>query len=373
MVAGCSGTSRSLPEIPMGAWPQRAHDSRNTGSASVTVPSRGTAAWDAGEAHIATPLVADGTVYSVSHEATALDAKNGNQQWSFDFDGKADHTPVLLEDALVAVADDQVVALGRDDGSAVWSTPLPEIATGAVTATPDGSLVVVPVGDNHLEAFDPENGERQWRASIIASRKAAISGETVYATGYRADGDTGLLRAFSAADGSTLWEADLTHPDAPPVVVDEGLVVADAGTVALHDTSDGTRRRALGSFGERVAVPPAVSDGTVYVAAGNGGLAAVSLDDGTETWRNEVRVNIETGISVGIEAVVAPVSDLPEADLPGIAAFERTDGSPRWEHAIEGFDAAASTPAVLADAAVFYTSNESIGVVALGDLPSGTK
>lgn len=372
-VAGCTGSNRNLPERPTGRWRHRAHDARNSGSSRALVPPRGTPAWDAGEAHMAAPLVAGGVVYSVSREVTALDAKNGDVRWSYDLKGKADHTPALIDDVLVVAADDQVVALATGDGEEVWSTSLTEIVTGAVTASSDQSLVVVPVGDSHLQALDPTNGDRQWRDSIVASRQAAIADGTVYATGYRADGDTGVLRAVSGADGTSLWDADLTHPDAAPVFAEEGLVVADEGTLAVHEPADGERRYVLGDFGDRVAVPPAVADGTAYAASGNGGLAAVSMGDGTVEWRSDVRVTVDTGISVGADAVVVPVSDLPVADLPGVVAFERTDGSHRWERPIEGFDSSVSTPVALADGAIFYSSNESVGVVALGDLPLETE
>ncbi|WP_458209528.1 outer membrane protein assembly factor BamB family protein [Haladaptatus sp. NG-SE-30] len=200
------------------------------------------------------------------------------------------------------------------------------------------------------------------------TKQTAIVDETVYLTGYRQEGETSVLRALSARDGTRQWDVDLDHPDTPPVAADDTLLVADAGTLAVHDPATGERIRELGVFGENVDVPPAVADGTAYVAAGDGGLAAISIADGTVEWNNDVWVTVDTGLTVGNEAIVAPVTD-----LPGIVAFERSDGSRRWEHTIEGFDAAASTPAVLADRAVFYASNESLGVVALGDLPPETE
>lgn len=368
LVAGCLGSNRSLPKRPKGEWRHRAHDVQNTGAADVTVPPRGTPAWDSGEAHIAAPLVADGTVYSVSNEVTALDAKNGDVEWEADLNGKADYTPALLDDTLVVAAADRVVALDRTDGEELWSTSLSGIATGAVTATTTPPLVTVPVGDEYLQALNPETGDRLWQDMIQAAKQAAIVGETVYVTGYRQDGETGILSAILASDGTRQWDVDLEHPDTPPVVTEDALLVADSGTLAVHDPANGERRRELGVFGNIMDVPPAVADGTAYVADWNGGLAAVSIADGTTEWRNDVQVTADTGVTVGAEAVVAPVTD-----LPGIIAFERSDGSRRWEHTIQGFDAAASTPAVLADEAVFYASNESVGVVALGDLPANAE
>lgn len=370
-LAGCfGGPDRSLPEPPTGEWRQSAHDARNTGAAGVAVPPRGTPAWDNGEAHIAAPLVADGTVFSVANEATALDARTGDQQWRTDLPGKADHTPALDSDRLIATTDQQVVALAREDGAELWSTSLPRPADGAVTVVADPPLVTVPVADTGLLAYDSRTGDRLWRDSTISASAAAVADGTAYFTGYKQDGDTGVLRGVAATDGSRLWETDLDHPDAPPVVANDGVLVADGGTLAVHDPADGTRRRPLGTFGDRIEEIPTIDDGTAFIASGEGALVAVSVADGSTEWRVDSRVTAGTGISVGREAVVAAVTDLPESSLAGIAAFERSDGTTRWEHQIEGFDAYASTVPVLAAGAVFYTSNESAGVVALGDLPS---
>jgi outer membrane protein assembly factor BamB len=153
------------------------------------------------------------------------------------------------------------------------------------------------------------------------------------------------------------------------VVTGDGLLVADGGTLAVHDPGDGSRRRELGSYGERIPERPAVADGTAFVVSYSGDLVAVGLADGTERWRAEVSVDTDAGPSVGAEAVVVGAYDLPTESLGGVVALERTDGSARWEHEIEGFDVTVSTPPTLADGAVFYASNESLGVVALGDLP----
>jgi outer membrane protein assembly factor BamB len=142
--------------------------------------------------------------------------------------------------------------------------------------------------------------------------------------------------------------------------------VVDPGTLAVHDPATGERRRELGSFGERIDVAPAVADGTAYVG-GDDGLAAVSLADGTVEWSADVTVTAGTGRTVGRDAVVAPVTD-----GPGVVAFERSGGGRRWEYQIDGFDAAANTSATLTENAAFVVTNDSTGVVALGDLPTSS-
>lgn len=377
-LAGCagwpgrSGGARSLTTRPTGEWGHRAHDARNTATAAVTVPSRVAPAWDRGEAHTAAPLVSGGSVFSVGDGVTSLEGRTGELRWETDLGGSVQHAPALVDDHLILATDDptnpRIVALARDDGSEVWSTSLPAPVGGAVTATADPPLVTVPLGSGGLRAFDSRTGDRLWQETTIGARQATVADGTVYVAGYRRDHDTGVLRAVAATDGSRVWETGLDHPDAPPVFANGDLVVADGGTLAVHDTADGARKRDLGTFGDWIDPPPAVADHTMYVPSTDGGLVAISVDDGSIDWRTDVRVTVGTGVTVGRDAIVAAATTLPGDSLPGIVALERSDGSPRWTHTIDGFDAAASTAPILADGAVFYASNESVGVVALGDL-----
>lgn len=372
-ITGCiGGSDRALPVAPIGEWDQRAHDARNTGASDVEVPSSVDAVWDQGEAHLADPVISDELLFSVSNEATALNAQSGELRWDSDLDGKASHTPALLNDKLFVATKEpphqQLLALHREDGSKEWVESLPAPAGGAVTAIADPHLITVPLGSSALLAYDPQTGDQLWQEAIVGARKTAVIDDTVYVTGYQQDGETGVLRALEVTDGSRRWETELDHPDTPPIVTNEGLLVGDGGTLAIYDATNGTHKRDLGTFGERIHPEPAVADDTVFVPVEGGGLEAVTIGDGSVEWRNDVPVTADTGVTLGQETVVAPVTNLPGDDHAGIAAFQQSDGSRRWGYPIEGFHAGASTSAVLADGAVFYSSNESSGVVALGDL-----
>jgi outer membrane protein assembly factor BamB len=377
-IAGCTGDSgRTLPVDPTGAWRHHAHDPRNTSNADVSVPARGNLVWNAGDAHVAAPLVDDGTVYSVAETATALDAETGKQLWDSELPGTTKQTPALDDDNLIVATDQRLLALSRDDGTEQWSVPLPRPARRPVTLSTEPPLVTVPLaarrGKPGLLAYDTSTGDKVWEESTLAARMTAIEEKTVYTTGYKQDGNTGVVRGLSITDGTQLWEAELESPDTAPVVSDTGVLVADGGTLAIHDIDSGMRDRSLGTFGDRIGTVPAVADDTVYVTTQNRAIVAVSLNDESIRWRKDAGVVNDTGISVGRDAVVASVTNLHEYDLAGIAAFEREDGALRWEHPIEGFDAYPSTPPILAEESVFYTSNESSGVVALGDLPPSDK
>lgn len=371
MTSGClGGSSRPLPDTPRGEWAQRSADRGNTSASDVTVPDRGNRAWDRGDAGSIEPLVADGMVYSIGAEATALDARTGELAWDYEFSEQTAATPVLTEDFFVVAAGRRLLALNRDDGSEEWSVELPRPAERAMTLDPP--LLTVPLTGRRdatgLIAFDADSGDRLWDHSVLAVRTTAIDDERVYTTGYRQDGDTGILRALSVADGSVVWERELDHPDTAPVLAGGEVLVADEGTLAVHDKTDGLRQRSLASFGDRINQPPALRDGVVYVGIDSQEIVALSLEDGSIQWRREG--SAYRGISAGRERVVTSGESLPTKTLAGLAAFDRSDGSVLWEHQIEGFDAFPSTAPVLAEGAVYYSSNDSSGVVALGDLPN---
>lgn len=374
VTGGCLEDSiRTLPETPSGEWPQQSHNSSNTSASDVTVPAQGNQGWDRGEAGTSDPLVSDGMVYSIGGDATALDAQTGEIEWEYEFSEQTEATPVLSRNFFIISAGQQLIALNREDGSEDWTIDIPRPAERAITL--HSSIMTVPLvgelSEPGLLAVDPTNGERLWGHPTLAPRTTAIDDEFVYTTGYRIDGNTGILRALSISDGSLEWEHELDHPDTAPVLTEGEVLVADEGTLAVHDKTDGTRLRSVISFGDHIDQPPAVKNGIAFVGTPSQEIVAVSLNEASVLWRRSG--NAYQGITAGRDAVVTSGESLPNDSLAGLAAFDQSDGSVLWEHQIEGFDSFPSTAPVLAEGAVYYSSNASSGVVALGDLPSETE
>ncbi|MFW6017692.1 MAG: PQQ-binding-like beta-propeller repeat protein, partial [Halapricum sp.] len=372
-VAGCLGlgdSNRALPDDPTGQWHQYAYDSRKSGASDVTVPERGNRAWNAGDAQSVEPVVTDGLVFSVNDGVTALDAKTGEQQWEQELPGSAEVTPTIADEQLLVAAEDRLVSFDCADGSEQWAKSLPLFANDALAT--DGSCVVVPLEARRdgagLVAYDVGDGEQLWTDRTVAAGTAAIHEDVVYVTGYKQDGDTGILRALSAVDGSRMWEVELGHPDASPVATGDGILVCDSGVLAVHERDDGERVRQLGTFGDRIHDPPVVADGLAFIGSGEPAIVAVSIDDGSTAWTSNG--GLAARPSLGRETLVISAESLPEESAAGVAALDYTTGELQWEYPLEGFDVSPSTAPVLADGAVYVVSNESSGVSALGDLPA---
>jgi len=385
-LAGCLGnnkTSRALPETPSGRWEQAGHDAGNTCVSDVTVPARGTLAWEGGTAGTIQPIAAGETVFSVGDALTALDARTGDQRWQRDpgieSPGGAVTGPAVTDEHVLLGVKDQLLAYTREDGTKNWTLSTDGRLSGSVAVGPGHNLGVVPVERapprvGELLAFDPSTGERRWTASLVVPPQAgapAVTETQVYGVGYAAD-NRAVIRGFDATTGERIWKHTLEEPETPPVATPEGVFAGDNGTLRRFSHAGGGGRVVFDPTGENGNLRGvALAEGTAFVLSSSG-LAAVSAGDGTREWSLDADPR-SAGVSVGRETVVAPVSS-DEFDLdtawPCIAALDRATGAVRWYHPLDdAFDPVISTPPVIADGAVFYTGNTTSGVTALGDLP----
>lgn len=360
MLAGCTGPNRSLPDPPTGEWRQRAHDAGNTGAAEVAVPERVAPAWEAGEIHTAAPVIADGTVYTVDDSVTALDGRIGELHWETDLPGDARHAPALTADGLLVATDDsRLLSLTVSDGTERWNVRLPGRPDDALTVA--GDDVVVPCNAGGTVAYATADGAERWRHPFRAAEQPAVGDETVYVTGFPAGRDAVELLALARADGTERWRHTLDELPATPTLAPGRLLVLDGDVLFALDPTSGEEIWSTRVGGGVLNAPPAVADGTIY--APGDGVWALSLDDGTKQWHTEGTVTVDTGVAVGRNAVVTAFTD-----VPGVVALDRADGSTVWEQQIDGFDVSVTVPPAIADGAVFFTSNDHVGLVALGDL-----
>ncbi|MCA9605687.1 MAG: PQQ-binding-like beta-propeller repeat protein [Myxococcales bacterium] len=152
-----------------------------------------------------------------------LTASSGEVGWRQEIGGAVSQTPVLTDDAIYLVTDnDIVVALDREDGEPLWRYRR-EAPEGFYVSEHAGLTIV----DGHL------------------------------LTGFTA----GVVVSLDPADGALRWERDTSleleaGPDGPPRFAD-------------------------------VDTTPVVLDGVVYIASFTGGLYALDLESGSVVWRDE--------------------------------------------------------------------------------------
>jgi outer membrane protein assembly factor BamB len=136
---------------------------------------------------------------------------------------------------------------------------------------------------------------RFWESNGGAGPRATptIDGDRVYAFGA-----TGILNALAAATGKVIWSRNAaadTGREVPfwgfassPLVVDDLVIVAAAGTLVAYDRLSGERRWTGPSYGGSYSSPHrATLDGVPQVVLlGGPGAISVAPADGTVLWKH---------------------------------------------------------------------------------------
>nr|WP_220598928.1 PQQ-binding-like beta-propeller repeat protein [Halomicroarcula salinisoli] len=160
---------------------------------------------------------------------------------------------------------------------------------------------------------------------------------TVY--GLSSGQDTGLLQAFSTADGTEQFRIEGEFSTVL-AAVDETLVAGfETGSIVALSTSDGSERWRVQTGGDQFSTP-AIANGTVYIASyddstsgGNVDLRALRLSDGTLRWREVLQSGTEiAGLAVGDGAVYAAMNKKLDFNNSTTIAFDVDDGSRRWQY-----------------------------------------
>lgn len=386
-LAGCLGDdieNRALPETPSGTWHQYAHDKANTSVSDVSIPPRGTPAWQNGEADTIAPVVADEQLFSVDDKLRAFETQSGDQLWQTNLGADIPRTgitvPAVTSEHVILGAKERILAFNREDGAEEWERVIEGFPLGPVTIDRDHRLGILPVerpksdsAVGELITFEISSGEQRWTAPLRVSPytvPSAIFTEQVFGVGYDEE-ETPVIRAFSLTNGQLRWEQDLSDPETPPVVTDSGVFIGDSGALYQLAHSGESKKEVTGTENDAAFRAIAVAEETAFILSDNG-LTAVSVPDGDRQWHFNATSQAD-GLCVGKDSIVAPVSSDEfnlDTSWPCIAAFSRSDGAVRWYHAVDdAFDPVISAPPVIADSAVFMMSNTRSGVTALGDLP----
>jgi outer membrane protein assembly factor BamB len=140
------------------------------------------------------------------------------------------------------------------------------------------------------------DGVRFWESNGGAGPRATptVHGERVYAFGA-----TGVLNALDAKTGTRVWSRDVSSdtgrrvPDwgfsSSPLVVDDLVVVAAAGTLAAYGLASGEPRWRGPSYGGSYSSPQLVTlDGVPQIVLlGGPGAISVSPADGAVLWEHK--------------------------------------------------------------------------------------
>ncbi len=205
----------------------------------------------AGPGPYSTPLVADGSVFSVGIDGAfhALDLETGAEQWSLDLVAEFDLTEYnAFASSALAVGDTLVlplggsgagvVALDRATGALVWrSEPFPVAPGSPVPIDVDGEAQLVVVGQQELVGIAPGDGRTLWRhphpnelGLNLSMPVRGPDGLLFISSAY--DGGSRVLRLGRGGAGTTVeevWSTNRLRVHFSNAVVVDGLVIGSSG------------------------------------------------------------------------------------------------------------------------------------------------
>jgi outer membrane protein assembly factor BamB len=270
------------------------------------------------ESPIEADLATDGrTLYAGSVTGTlyALDPADGRVQWRYWAAQEIMSAPVVYDDLLIfTTANNQVVAVRKDDGAWVWQ---------------------------YARGNDPSISVRG-AAGVTVHEDAAYTGFS-----------DGSVVKLAATDGRMIWqqrqvgETRIHDVDATPVVAD-GLVyaVVFGSRLLALDADDGSVRWSVPVAGHGM---PALRDGTLYLGTLGGSVRAFDAETGRAGWSTQIgRGTLSTPV---YHRGVLYVTD----SQSGITALRAETGEILARNT--RMSSGVLTPAVVTPSAVFVVSN----------------
>jgi len=264
----------------------------------------------------------DNNVYATDGlgDVVAFAAADGKELWRAKPGGPLRGAPTVANGVVYVLSqDNQLFALGQDDGKIQWTATGTLESQGvfgvAAPAASQGS-VVAGFSSGELNAYRYENGRVLWqdalsRTSISTSVSSladidaspVIEGGFVYAVG-----QGGRMVALELATGRRLWEQNLAGISTPAVAGDWLFVVTDDARLVCLRRSDGRvryvaqLRRFRNQKGRSGAITwfgPVLAGGRLVMTNSRGQIVYADPKDGA------IQATVETKGSFALPPVVA--------------------------------------------------------------------
>ncbi|MCU4743623.1 PQQ-binding-like beta-propeller repeat protein [Natronoglomus mannanivorans] len=295
---------------------------------------------------------------------TSVPKSEPSMQWRIDLSTSIETTAAVDDGTIYAGVGSALHAL--EDGESVWRVDLGSSVSGSPAVTDD--FVVCPVGTELV--VTSRSGDEMRRIDLTAASgapsfanyqaqpRASSSPAVVGGTAYVGTADDDLV-AVTLESGTVEWRTSPSEelrfqsqeqmPDSSltsPAATDELVVVGTDSGVAAFDATNGGKEWEQATDWP-VLSSPAVVDGTVYVD----GPVPLALDASSASveWRSEDAFSStqQSGDAplgslqeqpLAVRSSVAVEDDLVVVNENGrrLIALERSDGTSRWETALEG-------------------------------------
>ena len=263
----------------------------------------------------------------------ALSRATGSKAWTRDIESK--WPPLVMGDAVLVVASDEIHALDAVTGNERWRIPFDHQLTAPLTATTASILAVAEKG--LVVAFAPVDGRTLWMRDLGAVSRfpPAIDGmRAVFAL------DDGRVVALQLMDGRVEWEQRLDGKLNQPSFAPDRIFVGTNTNVLYALDNDNGRLAWRWKTGGDVIGTSGDAKGGAYYASLDNVLRAVNRGNGNQRWIKEIptrpllppqvfgdamiyeEIVVLTGVTSEIDAFAAKTGTVvgmyqPPSDLEG--------------------------------------------------------
>ncbi|MDD5112777.1 MAG: outer membrane protein assembly factor BamB [Methylobacter sp.] len=230
-------------------------------------------------------------VRSTDGEVVALDTQTGGKRWGYERNAPAlslrgTGSPLISGENVIAGYDNgKLIALRLNDGKYVWETSI-AIPKGRTEIERLVDLDVDPIVNNSviyiasyqggMAAISEADGDVLWR-NETASSHSGLSNDFSYL--YLTDSESHVWQV-DQHNGASLWKQKDLHQRklTAPMAYQSYVVVGDfEGYVHWLSSSDGRELGRIQISDSAIEAKPVMFDGTVYVYAKDGTLAALRV------------------------------------------------------------------------------------------------
>jgi len=252
------------------------------------------------------PAVAGGRVYigeGYHHDSDChlrcLDARTGEQIWSFPTTSHVESTPFIRQGKLYFTAGaDGVYCIDALEGEQIWHYPAVHADMSPVMHK-DKVYFGTGYGDYRIYAVDAQTGAEVWSKQMPYSVWGSPSAEenrVFFGLGRgnfseSAPIPAGKVVALDTETGDILWEHEAEDAVLTAIAIQNGYVTFGSrdGYVYSLQSTDGKLNWKTDLEGPVVS-SPAVTMDTIYAATKDGYIYALSTDNGKVQWEFDTRI-----------------------------------------------------------------------------------
>jgi outer membrane protein assembly factor BamB len=246
-----------------------------------------------------------------------------------------------------------IFALNAADGTLRWQYPTPQAMSFKLLVAQ--GVLYAGETDGSVSALDARTGQRLWSVKLpgLPAAEQVANGivyvNTLESNGANQPGHVSLY-ALNAATGGQLWHFDnggiSALVDGVAYVSSSASTTQSSGTLYALNASDGSARWHF--QGQGAVGVWKVADGQVYIFGNQlvGGallpsdiLYAVDAGTGAPRWsfpRQPSGAMQPLGIENGLVYLLSTIGAAPEGPFTTVYALNASDGSARWQAAVQG-------------------------------------